>query len=127
MLEDITSSKGIMAALCSLIAVVVWAVKIVIPRWMAIYEKRSDAQIEAQKTHTEASIAAQKMTAEAVAQIPVSFKSFELVHLGAEKRITEEIHEAREKIMEEISERRYILLTEKIREKQASQPTLPGG
>lgn len=139
-LEEIINSKGAIAvAISALISALIWGFKIVVPRWIAAYEKANDAKIEQSKQHMEASIAAQKMTAEAVTgfsiRVPEAIKALELVHLGSEKRITERIAQAedrnaketqaaKEKVLDEISERRYIQMVEKMR---GSQPLIPGG
>jgi len=135
MKEALFNNAEFIAAVVALIGAIVWGFKIVVPRWIAAYEKTNDAKIEHQKQYMESSVKAQNLTAEAVSKIPEAIKSFELVHLGSEKRITERIdaaedraiketQAAKERILDEITERRYILMVEKMR---GSQPSQPGG
>ena len=139
MLEKLLTNNGdVVAAIVALIGALVWAVKFYIPRREAREDRKNEAEIEIKKQHTEASISAQKTTAEAMlafsVRVPEAIKSFELTHLGSEKRLTEridtaedrnsrEIQAAKEKILEEITGRNYLLLIEKAR---ASQPSFPG-
>jgi hypothetical protein len=88
---------------------ITWAVKGVFPRLIAGFEKRNDALISATEK-----------TAEAVGQIPVAFKSFELALLGAETRLATRIEGSQDKVIEEITDKRLSDLTAAVTGKHAA-------
>lgn len=103
------------AIVTGLVGLVTWVVKGAGPRIMAALEKRNDALVSASEK-----------TAEAVSKIPEAIKSFEVALLGAEKRLVEEIHESKEKIVGELHDNRLSELTSAVREKVGPRPSSPG-
>ncbi len=86
-----------------------------------------------QTRETDARIEKEKRDATSNEKMASSIEVLALSNVAMEKRIAEKIDQVgdshtahltqvKEKLMDEISERRYILLTEKVREKLASSP-----